>query len=101
MDSRRFNRLVEKVRWLRNHKIIHDRRDVGRIKEVDVVSSIREKLSLTREQLADLIGVTVDEVYKWELGVTDPGDSEKIVLWVACNYPDVFLEAAYKIKYEK
>ena len=101
MDSRRFNKLVEKVRWVRNHKILHDRRYYDNTGELNVISAIREKLSLTQEQLAELMGVSVDDVYKWEMGLTDPCCSEKIVLWIADNYPEVFLEATCNVPREK
>ncbi len=101
MDSRRFNKLVEKVRWVRNHRIMHDRICHENLEEKHVVSAIREKLSLSQEQLADLIGVLSEDVYQWEYGITDPECAEKIVLWIALNYPDVFLEAANTIKHQK
>ncbi|HKI46549.1 MAG TPA: helix-turn-helix domain-containing protein [Balneolales bacterium] len=101
MDSRRFNKLVEKVRWVRNHRILCDRKSYDDSKEVHLVSAVREKLSLTQERLAELMGVSVDDVSKWEMGFTDPKCSEKIVLWIADNYPEVFLEAAYNITQEK
>lgn len=101
MDSRRFNKLVEKVRWVRNHRILFDRRYQDDLKEALLISEIREKLSLTQERLAELMGVSVDDVCKWELGLIDPTYAEKIVLWIAGNYPEVFLEAADKVAREK
>jgi len=81
---------------------VHDRICYGDIDEQQhVVSAIREKLSVNQEQLADLIGVEPEDVYSWEDGVSDPLCAEKIVLWIALNYPDIFLEAANRVRLDR
>ena len=53
---------------------------------------IREKLDMTQQHFADLLGVSRRTVEKWEQGIAQPSGAARTLLHVANHYPHVILD---------
>jgi putative transcriptional regulator len=56
---------------------------------------VRDKLELSREQFAILIGVSERTIEKWEQGVARPSGAARSLLIVADKNPEAVLNALY------
>jgi len=73
------------------------KRQASRLRVMDEPSAkaVRDKLKLTREQFAQLIGVSVRTVEKWEQGVSKPSGAARSLLIIAARNPKAVLEALF------
>jgi putative transcriptional regulator len=56
-------------------------------------AKVRHELNLTQDAFAELLGVSLDTVRKWERGTGEPSGAAKTLLAVARLHPDVIWEA--------
>jgi putative transcriptional regulator len=56
------------------------------------VKSIREKLDLTQQQFAALIGISVRTLQNWEQGRRIPDGPARVLLMVAAKHPQAVLD---------
>jgi putative transcriptional regulator len=54
---------------------------------------VRQELNLTQEAFAELLGVSLATVRKWERGTGEPSGAAKTLLAVARMHPEVIREA--------
>ncbi len=57
--------------------------------------SIREKLSLTQEQFANLMNISIYTLRNWEQGRREPEGPAKVLLNVVNYHPEVLRELVY------
>lgn len=63
-----------------------------RVKVPDVIDS-RIKSGLSQAQFAQLLGISVRTLQKWEQGVREPSGAAKSLLKIAQKHPEVLLAA--------
>jgi putative transcriptional regulator len=56
-------------------------------------AKVRHELNLTQDAFAELLGVSIATVRKWERGTGEPSGAAKTLLAVARLHPDVIWEA--------
>ena len=56
---------------------------------------IREKLSLTQEQFAKLMNISVYTIRNWEQGRREPEGAAKVLLNVVNYHPEILRDLAY------
>lgn len=56
-------------------------------------AKIRHELNLTQDAFAELLGVSLATVRKWERGIGEPSGAAKTLLAVARLHPEVIKEA--------
>ena len=54
----------------------------------------RSRTGLSQEEFARLLGVSVRTLQDWEQGRREPTGAARMLLRVACTYPDVLLKLA-------
>lgn len=54
----------------------------------------RSRTGLSQEEFARLLGVSVRTLQDWEQGRREPTQAARMLLRVACTYPDVLLKLA-------
>lgn len=91
MDKNVFSELMESVE--EHVQIAKGETKASRIFNVSEVSAIREKLHLTQEKFAVMIGVSVWTLRNWEQGRREPKGPAKSLLMVADRNPKALLEA--------
>jgi len=78
------------------HKEARARRLAARshhvVKPADIQSA-RKRLGLSQEQFADVFGISVSSLRKWEQGQYAPSGAAKALLKVIAPEPDVVLRA--------
>lgn len=57
------------------------------------VAGVRERLGLSQQELADLLGISRRTLENWEQGRREPTGAAKVLLKVAERHPKVVLEA--------
>lgn len=57
------------------------------------VSGVRERLGLSQQELADLLGISRRTLENWEQGRREPTGAAKVLLKVAERHPKAVLEA--------
>ncbi|MDB6128174.1 MAG: helix-turn-helix domain protein [Verrucomicrobia bacterium] len=57
------------------------------------VTGVRERLGLSQQELADLLGISRRTLENWEQGRREPTGAAKVLLKVAERHPKVVLEA--------
>jgi DNA-binding transcriptional regulator YiaG len=57
------------------------------------VSAARQKLGLTQQEMAVLLGISPRTLQNWEQGQREPDQAAKILLRVATKHPRAVLEA--------
>jgi putative transcriptional regulator len=65
----------------------------SRVFSVSNVSAIREKLHLTQEKFAKMMGVSVWTLRNWEQGRREPKGAARSLLMIADRKPKALLEA--------
>ena len=61
-------------------------------------AKVRHELNLTQDAFAELLGVSLATVRKWERGTGEPSGAAKTLLAVARINPEVVREAAAAVK---
>lgn len=59
-----------------------------------VSQAVRAGLGLSQQAFADLLGIDVENVYKWDTGIHQPTESAVRLMELAALQPDVFRRAA-------
>jgi putative transcriptional regulator len=57
---------------------------------------IRERLGLSQNKFAQLLGISTSTLQNWEQGRRKPDGPAKVLLNVAAKYPDAILNTVYK-----
>lgn len=76
-------RSIDPETWRRRQAALHAASVIG----------IRERLGLSQQELADLLGISRRTVENWEQGRREPTGAAKVLLKVAARHPKVVLEA--------
>ena len=58
------------------------------------IAATREKLGLSQNRFARLLGISVRTLHHWEQGTRIPSGAARVLLKVAAQHPEVVLEAA-------
>jgi DNA-binding transcriptional regulator YiaG len=58
------------------------------------IAATREKLGLSQNQFARLLGISVRTLHHWEQGTRRPSGAARVLLRVAAEHPDAVLKAA-------
>ncbi len=92
MDKKNFDRLLESVTQAK--EIMDDKREPGRQFVFDEPNpkEIRAKMSLTQDQFATLMNISVHTLRNWEQGRRRPEGPARVLLNVANNHPEVLEE---------
>ena len=95
MEKEMFNELVESVKEAK--EIMIGEKEPSRKFFIDEPNpkTIRGKLSLTQEQFADLMNISIHTLRNWEQGRRQPEGPARVLLNVANNHPEVLKEMAY------
>ncbi|MDZ7623798.1 MAG: NadS family protein [Ignavibacteriaceae bacterium] len=56
---------------------------------------IREKLGLSQNKFANMLGISLSTLQNWEQGRREPDGPAKVLLNVAAKYPDAVLNTVY------
>lgn len=59
--------------------------NLNKINFSDLILSVRARLNVTQQKLADLLGVTLLTVSRWERGVCSPAKKDKLRLIYFCK----------------
>ena len=92
MDKKNFDRLLESITQAK--EIMTDEREPGRrfYFEEPNPKEIRSKMSLTQNQFAILMNISVHTLRNWEQGRRRPEGPARVLLNVANNHPEVLEE---------
>jgi len=95
MDNKLFDRLLESTEQA--VEISEGKRKPSRIFSFEVPDDIRtirsEKLHLSQDKFASMLGVSVRTLQEWEQGRRKPSGAAKSLLKVASYAPEVVLKA--------
>jgi DNA-binding transcriptional regulator YiaG len=58
------------------------------------IAATREKLGLSQNEFARLLGISVRTLHHWEQGTRRPSGAARVLLRVAAEHPEVVLKAA-------
>jgi len=94
MDKKVFAELMGSVE--EHIEIAKGEAQPSRTFSVSKVSSIRERLHLTQEKFARMMGVSVWTLRNWEQGRREPKGAALSLLLVADKQPKALLEALYE-----
>lgn len=92
MDAQNFEKLLSSVKEAK--EIMSGQKEPSRkffVKEPDP-KDIRAKMSLTQNQFAALMNISVHTLRNWEQGRRQPEGPARVLLNVASNHPEVLLE---------
>ncbi len=91
MDKKNFDRLLESV--TQAQEIMDGKREPGRrfIFEEPNPKEIRAKMSLTQDQFATLMNISVHTLRNWEQGRRRPEGPARVLLNVANSNPEVLM----------
>jgi putative transcriptional regulator len=67
--------------------------EVWRRRQAASVSGVRERLGLSQQELAELLGISRRTLENWEQGRRKPTGAAKVLLRVAERHPKAVLEA--------
>ena len=71
------------------------RGEVGRVKSVPSVATIREQMGLSQDKFAALLGVSSTRtLQEWEQGRRAPSGAARTLLMIAARNPQALLEVA-------
>ena len=76
-------RKIDSEVWRRRQAAIH----------AASVAGVRERLGLSQQELAELLGISRRTLENWEQGRREPTGAAKVLLRVAERHPKVVLEA--------
>lgn len=92
MEKKMFNELIESIKEAK--EIMAGKKEPSRkffIEEPDP-KDIRAKMSLTQDQFAALMNISVHTLRNWEQGRRHPDGPAKVLLNVVNNHPEVLME---------
>src|SRR2546423_7261177 len=58
------------------------------------ITATRQKLGLSQNRFARLLGISVRTLHHWEQGTRTPSGAARVLLRVAAQHPEAVLEAA-------
>jgi putative transcriptional regulator len=67
---------------------------VFKVDTADDIATVRNKLKLSQQKFAQLLGISEKTLQNWEQGRRQPTGPAKVLLRVAARHPEVILEAA-------
>ncbi len=70
------------------------RGEIGRVKSVPSVATIRERMGLSQDKFAALLGVSIRTLQEWEQGRRAPSGAARTLLMIAARNPQALLEVA-------
>ncbi len=95
MKNELFAELKESIK--QGGKILREKRKPGR--EFNFVNpdpkKIRERLGLSQNKFAILLGISTSTLQNWEQGRRKPEGPAKVLLNVASKYPDAILNTVF------
>jgi putative transcriptional regulator len=65
-----------------------------KIKTANDVARVRNRLGLSQNKFARLLGISENTLQNWEQGRRKPAGAAKVLLKVAARHPQMILEAA-------
>jgi len=91
MDTKNFERLLESVKETK--EIIKGQKEPSRkfLFEEPNAKDIRAKLSLTQEQFANFLNISVHTLRNWEQERRSPQGAAKILLNIVNKHPEVLI----------
>jgi putative transcriptional regulator len=80
-------------------QILKGKKKPGRIFNFDNPDpkQIRDKLGLSQNKFAKLLGISISTLQNWEQGRRKPEGPAKVLLKVASKYPDAVLNTVYNL----
>ncbi|PNV84396.1 MAG: transcriptional regulator [Sulfurimonas sp.] len=92
MDAQNFERLLASAKEAK--EIMNGQKEPSRKFFIDEPNpkEIRAKMSLTQDQFAALMNISVHTLRNWEQGRRHPEGPARVLLNVANNHPEVLLE---------
>ncbi len=96
MDAQNFKRLLLSVKEAK--EIMDGKKEASRkffVEEPDP-KEIRSKMSLTQDQFAALMNISVHTLRNWEQGRRHPEGPARVLLNVANNHPEILMEMRKK-----
>ena len=70
------------------------RGEIGRVKSIPSVATIREQMGLSQDKFAALLGVSIRTLQEWEQGRRAPSGAARTLLMIAARNPQAMLEVA-------
>ncbi|MBK7081448.1 MAG: helix-turn-helix domain-containing protein [Betaproteobacteria bacterium] len=70
------------------------RGEIGRVKSIPSVATIREQMGLSQDKFAALLGVSIRTLQEWEQGRRAPSGAARTLLMIAARNPQALLEVA-------
>ena len=83
-----------KVRRVELNPETYRRKQARAWKAKTEAAKVRHELNLNQDAFAELLGVSIATVRKWERGTGEPSGAAKTLLAVARLHPDIVREAA-------
>jgi putative transcriptional regulator len=88
-DVQAFHRdLLRSVKQMKAHKAVRKTRVT-----VPAVASARYASGLSQAQFAELLGISVRTLQKWEQGAREPTGAAKTLIRIARKHPEVLADA--------
>lgn len=96
MKTEQFGELVSSIKEA--GEIRAGRRDPSRVYQIEPldIKGIREKLNVSQNEFAIMIGVSVRTLQNWEQGRRRPEGPAKALLRIASRNPQAVLDALYQ-----
>ena len=92
MDEVHFRELLEKVKFSMKQKDSSRWESLYIEHKIIDVSAIRQKYATSPAEFAEMIGVSEVDVYAWENDLSGPQKAIYLLLRIAEQYPEIFLE---------
>ncbi|MBK9674735.1 MAG: helix-turn-helix domain-containing protein [Betaproteobacteria bacterium] len=70
------------------------RGEIGRVKSIPSVATIRERMGLSQDKFAALLRVSIRTLQEWEQGRRAPSGAARTLLMIAARNPQALLEVA-------
>ena len=92
MKEDKFERLKDSIEEA--GEILSGEKDAARITEIEEpdVKEIRNKLDLTQEEFAGLMGISIGTLRNWEQGRRSPRGAARVLIWIAHEYPEIVID---------
>ncbi|MEA3354499.1 MAG: NadS family protein [Campylobacterota bacterium] len=94
MDAQNFDRLISSAQEAK--EIMNGKKEPSRTFFIEEPNpkDIRNKMSLTQDQFATLMNISVHTLRNWEQGRRHPEGPARVLLNVVNNHPEVLMEMA-------
>lgn len=95
MDERMFAELEASLR--EGMAILRGEKEPSRTFQLDApdIKAIRENMSLTQQQFAALLGISLRTLQNWEQGRRSPEGPARVLLQVAAKHPQALLDVVH------